>query len=91
MKVTVYTKDKCQPCRATTRFLDERGIDFEEKHTADPAYLAEAKALGYLGAPVVVFVPAPGESVSHWYGFRPDMLQVVAVAMGKTEKIGEVA
>lgn len=91
MKVTVYTKDKCQPCRATIRFLDERGIDFEEKSTTDPAYLDEAKALGYLGAPVVVVVPAPGESVSHWYGFRPDMLAVVAGAMGETEKISEAA
>lgn len=86
MKVTVYTKDRCQPCRATMRYLDERGIEFEEKHTSDPVNLAEAKALGYLGAPVVVFVPAPGESVSHWYGFRLDMLAVVAEAMGKTER-----
>lgn len=86
MTVTVYTKDKCQPCRATIRYLDERGIEFEEKHTGDPVNLAEAKAFGYMGAPVVVFVPAPGESVSHWYGFRPDMLDVVAEAMGKTER-----
>ncbi|WP_144795717.1 glutaredoxin family protein [Microbacterium paludicola] len=86
MKVTVYTKDGCQPCRATMRWLNERAIPFEEKYTGDPANLAEAKAFGYLGAPVVVFVPAPGESVSHWYGFRPDMLDVVAHAMGKTEK-----
>lgn len=87
MTVTVYTKPDCQPCRATTRFLDERDIPFVEKSTTDPAYLAEAKALGYMGAPVVVFVPAPGESVSHWYGFRPDMLGVVASALGKTEKV----
>lgn len=85
MKLIVYTKDKCQPCRATVRYLDDRGIEFEEKHTADPANLSEAKALGYMGAPVVVFVPAPGESVSHWYGFRPDLLGVVAEAFGKTE------
>jgi glutaredoxin-like protein NrdH len=91
VKVTVYTKDRCQPCRATKRYLDERGIDFEEKHTADPAYLAEAKALGYLGAPVVVFVPAPGESVDHWYGFRPDKLEAVGIALGKTEKVKEAA
>lgn len=86
MTVTVYTKEKCPPCKATMRYLDERDIDFEEKPTGDPVNLAEAKALGYLGAPVVVFVPAPGESVSHWYGFRPDMLDVVAEALGKTER-----
>lgn len=86
MTVTVYTKDQCQPCRATMRYLDDRDIEFEEKHTADPVNLAEAKALGYMGAPVVVFVPAPGETVSHWYGFRPDLLAVVAEAMGKTER-----
>lgn len=87
MTVIVYTKDKCQPCRATIRYLDERGIDFEEKHTADPVNLAEAKALGYLGAPVVVFVPPPGGSVDHWYGFNPDKLDALASALGKTEKI----
>ena len=91
MTVTVYTKPSCQPCRATIRYLNERGIGFEEKDTTDPAYLVEAKALGYMGAPVVVFVPAPGESVSHWYGFRPDMLAVVAEQMGKTEKVKAAA
>jgi len=89
--VTVYTKDKCQPCRATIRYLDERGIEFEEKHTADPAYLAEAKALGYLGAPVVVFVPEPGESVKHWYGFNPVELDELAEKSGRTEKIKDAA
>lgn len=91
MTVIVYTKPDCQPCKATARFLNERGIPFEEKDTTDPAYLAEAKALGYMGAPVVVVVPAPGESVSHWYGFRPDLLAVVAEQMGKTEKLKEAA
>lgn len=91
MTVTVYTKPKCQPCRATTRFLDDRGIDFVEKSTTDPAYLAEAKALGYLGAPVVVFVPEPGESVKHWYGFNPIELERLAEALGKTEKLKEAA
>lgn len=91
MTVTVYTKDECQPCRATIRFLNERGIPFEEKDTADPAHLARAKAFGYLGAPVVVVVPEPGESVKHWYGFRPDMLGEIAEALGKTEKLKEAA
>lgn len=91
MKVTVYTKDKCQPCRMTIRYLEERGIEVEEKHTGDPANLAEAKALGYMSSPVVVFVPEPGESVKHWCGFRPDMLEATAAALGKTEKIKEAA
>lgn len=91
MTVTVYTKHRCEPCRATKRWLDERGIPYEEKDTAEPVNLEEAKAFGYLGAPVVVFVPAPGESVSHWYGFRPDMLGAVAEAMGKTQKVKEAA
>lgn len=91
MTVTIYTKPRCQPCRATKRWLDERGIAFEEKDTTDPAYLGEAKALGYSGAPVVVVVPEPGGSVDHWYGFRTDKLEAVAEAMGKTEKIREAA
>lgn len=87
MTVTVYTKNACQPCRMTKRYLDDRGIDFEERHTGDPVVLEEVKAMGYLSVPVVVFVPAPGESVSHWTGFRPDMLDVVAEVSEKTEKI----
>lgn len=77
MTVTVYTKERCQPCKATVRYLDDRGIEFEEKDTADPAYLAEAKALGYSGAPVVLFVPDGAGSEKHWYGFRPDMLDTI--------------
>lgn len=53
--------------------------------------LAEAKALGYLGAPVVVFVPPPGGSVDHWYGFNPIKLEALAEVLGKTEKIKEAA
>lgn len=71
----------------TKRYLNDRGIEFDERHTGDPAILEEVKAMGYLSVPVVVFVPAPGESVSHWTGFRPDMLGVVAEALGKTEKV----
>ncbi|WP_433584570.1 glutaredoxin family protein [Microbacterium hydrocarbonoxydans] len=91
MTVTVYTKENCQPCKATMRYLDERGIVFDEFDVADPESLAAAKALGYSGAPVVVFTPGHGESADHWYGFRPDKLDaVVATLEGVHPLLGKV-
>lgn len=69
MTVTVYTKDECVQCVRTTKLLEARGVSFEPKNIADPAYLAEAKNLGYLQAPVVV------TDEESWSGFRPDKIE----------------
>jgi glutaredoxin-like protein NrdH len=76
--VTVYTKPNCQPCRATKRYLRERGIPFEEASIEEPGNLAAAKSLGFMEAPVVVFAPDGAGSEQSWSGFRPDMLGIVA-------------
>ena len=78
MTVTVYTKDDCRQCIATTRFLNERGIAYETASLADEGNLAAAKALGHMQAPVVVFAPDGVGSEQSWSGFRPDMLGIVA-------------
>jgi len=58
---------------ATVRTLDREGIEYEYKDMAlDPEAYAEAKALGYFQAPVVV----AGED--HWSGFRPDKITELA-------------
>lgn len=75
MDVTVYTKPNCQPCRATKRWLDERGIDFTEADATEPGNLAAITALGHLQAPVVVVAPnGPGSEVD-WSGFNPVELE----------------
>lgn len=77
MRVAVYTKPACQPCRATKRFLSDNGIAFDERDLTEAEHLDAAKALGFLEAPVVVFVPDGAGTEVSWSGFRPDMLDTV--------------
>jgi len=73
--VTVYTKPNCQPCRATKRWLDNRGIDYSDVDvTTSPADLEAIKALGYEGVPVVIVSGRTPETDLHWHGFHPDFL-----------------
>lgn len=71
--VTVYEKDGCQPCKATKRKLEEKGIPFETKQLSDPENRQAASDLGHLQAPVVV-TPAG----DHWSGYRPDLIAALA-------------
>ena len=72
MTVTVYGKDFCKQCTATTRKLDNKKIDYLyvdiEK---DEAAMAKVKELGLLAAPVVVV-----EGVEPWGGYRPDLIDL---------------
>lgn len=75
MTITVYTKPNCQPCRATKRWLDKRGIEYSTIDvTTSPADLAAVKALGYEGVPVVIVSNGDPETDLHWHGFHPDNL-----------------
>jgi glutaredoxin-like protein NrdH len=65
--VTVFTKPGCVQCDATKTMLDAKGITYDTADLTDPAVLAEAKALGFTSAPVVVVREA-------WSGFRPDLI-----------------
>ena len=76
MKITLYTKPGCQPCRATKRWLDNREVPYESKDvTLDPADIAAVKELGYEGVPVVVVNNGDNETEIHWTGFHPDNLK----------------
>ena len=79
--ITVYTKPACVQCDRTKKWLDDpkRGnmagkydvVDLSE----DPEALGAVKALGYMGAPVVIVGNSgSNDDETHWYGFRPDML-----------------
>lgn len=67
--VELISKDNCQPCKATKRWLDSRGITYAESNVADTEVLDRAVRLGHMAAPVVIV----GEQ--HWSGFRPDLLE----------------
>lgn len=75
---TLYTKPDCRQCDMTKKFLDRAGAEYATVDISLPenaADLAAIKALGYMGAPVVI-VNDNGDTTDekHWYGFRPDLL-----------------
>lgn len=75
MTITVYTKPGCPPCRATKKWLDNRGVDYQTVDvTTSPADLAAIKALGYEGVPVVIVSGRTPETDLHWHGFHPTNL-----------------
>lgn len=75
--VTVYSAGPaCVQCTQTFRHLERRGIDFT---TVDLRIKVAAREyvtdeLGYSQAPVVV---VDDEPENHWYGFRPDKIDLL--------------
>jgi glutaredoxin-like protein NrdH len=70
--ITVYTQPHCQPCRATKRWLDKRGIEYRTVDVSQsPDDLAAIKYLGYQQAPVVIVSSGDPETDLHWSGFDP--------------------
>lgn len=58
----------------TKRFLEARGIAFEEKNVStNPEYVDYLKAQGFQSVPVV-----EGANIDSIAGFRPDALQQLA-------------
>ena len=55
-EVTVYSTPGCKFCKKTKNFLDEEGIDYEEKNVAEDseALKTMVKASGQKGVPVTV-------------------------------------
>ena len=73
MNIAVYTKDDCQPCRATKRMLDQLGLEYTEYQASE--HMDVLAPLGYTSAPVVVVTDEDGAMVKHWAGFSPDKLK----------------
>lgn len=68
-KVTVYTKNNCQPCKFTKRYLDTNNIPYQEFNVEeDPAAKHWVEEMGYQQVPVVV------SGFKHWSGLRLDLL-----------------
>lgn len=73
-EITVYTKPACPQCDATKRHLDRQGTVYTAVDVSmDMEGLATVRELGYAAVPVVV------AGNVHWTGFRPDLLNVLAV------------
>jgi glutaredoxin-like protein NrdH len=73
--VTIYTQPRCQPCKATKRWLDKRDITYTEVDiTTSPADAAALKALGFQEAPVVIVSTGDPETDLMWSGFDPNNL-----------------
>ena len=75
MTLTVYSQPNCQPCKATKRWLDRRGIIYQEVDVTTSPDDAEAiRALGFKEAPVVIVSSGDPELDLMWSGFDPNNL-----------------
>lgn len=89
MIITVFTQPVCGQCTLTKKWLDDpkRGNLKDQYNVVDlaesPDDLAAIKALGYMSAPVVIVNHGNNADETHWYGFRPDMLQQFCKAQDK--------
>ena len=73
MTINVFTKEVCQPCKMTKRWLNERDIPFNELSIADYADILREE--GYQSAPVVQVIKDNGEEVVWAGGFDIAKLQ----------------
>lgn len=73
--ITVYTQPNCQPCKATKRWLDKRGIAYQEVDiTTSPDDATAIRALGFTQAPVIIVSTGDAELDLMWSGFDPNNL-----------------
>lgn len=79
MRVTVYTKEDCQPCRLTKKKFNDLGIPFVETSAVDA--VDHIRGLGYVSAPVIEVDCGEGATV-HWSGFRPDLISELRATLG---------
>ena len=81
-KVIVYSKTACGKCVFTKKWLESKGIPYEEKRTdLDDDARNEVIEMGYQELPVVV---AGNE---HWSGYQPDKLAELVEQMGVLTQI----
>lgn len=73
--ITIYTQPSCQPCKATKRWWDRRGIRYQEVDiTSSPKDAEAIRALGFKEAPVVIVSNGDAEMDLMWSGFDPNNL-----------------
>ena len=73
--ITVYSKPACPQCEFTKRHLSKLGVEHQVIDvTTDPTAVAVVRAMGYSSVPVVV------TDTGHWAGFRPRLMDELAVS-----------
>jgi len=73
--IKLYSQPNCQPCKATKRWFDRRGISYQEIDvTESPADAAAIRALGFKESPVVIVSTGDPETDLMWSGFDPNNL-----------------
>ena len=76
--VVVYSQPNCQPCKATKRALDARGVEYAAVDIADdPDAAAHLERAGWMGTPVVEAVRG-GDVVAAWQGLRMGAINALA-------------
>ena len=54
-KVTIYTSSTCPHCHTAKDYLNEKGVEFEEKNVGNDAEARkELIQKGYMGVPVII-------------------------------------
>lgn len=77
-EITLYTRDACQPCKATVRKLEKHRIPFRELNTSHNEKAADfLRKAGFTSAPVVICTDG-----REWQEFRPDLIEAIAREMG---------
>ena len=67
--ITIYTRPSCQPCKATKRWWDRKGVTYQEVNVEESEQTRAAiKELGYDGVPVIVVSSGDPETDIHWQG-----------------------
>ena len=88
MRIVVYTKPLCQPCKATKRRMEKLGIPFDELDVRE--HLDYVQALGYSEAPVVEVDCGDG-ATAHWSGHRPEHIQQLYATLADKLVAGRAA
>lgn len=71
--VQLFTKPNCQPCKATKRVLNSKGVPYEEIDiSTNEAAREKIKGLGFMQAPVII------TDDDSWSGFNPAKLGALA-------------
>lgn len=79
MEIRVYSKDNCQQCTATKRWLNSNELEHVVEDATTDESIKFVKDLGYTQAPVTV-VFEDGKIVNHWYGFNTEELSKLKAA-----------
>jgi glutaredoxin-like protein NrdH len=74
MKVTLYSKPDCQPCKATKRSLKKFNIEFTEESITDENRDL-LRSLGHQQAPVITVENSDSELIASWSGYQPDLIE----------------